>query len=101
MSALSSVVLPDPVPPETRMLRRERNTRSASDSHVFGEGALLQLNPPPKTPASRKRRTVIATLRTRGRNTDGNPRAVVQARIDNRRARRVQAQRTGDVDGCP
>ena len=30
MSALSNVVLPDPVPPETRILRRERNNRSAS-----------------------------------------------------------------------
>ena len=30
MRALSNVVLPDPVPPETRMLRRECNIRSAS-----------------------------------------------------------------------
>ena len=35
MRALSNVVLPDPVPPETRMLRRDRNTRSRADLAPF------------------------------------------------------------------
>ena len=39
MSALSNVVLPDPVPPETRMLRRERNNRFGFVLHGFGERA--------------------------------------------------------------
>ena len=41
MRALSNVVLPDPVPPDTRMLRRECNIRSCFGPHVFGECALL------------------------------------------------------------
>ena len=39
MSALSNVVLPDPVPPETRMLRRECNIPLGFLFHAFGEGA--------------------------------------------------------------
>ena len=60
MSALSSVVLPDPVPPETRMLHRERNTRSASSRTVPGSAPCV-----PRSSAEKarfpKRRTVIAT----------------------------------------
>ena len=36
MSALSNVVLPDPVPPETKMFRRECNIRSASARTASG-----------------------------------------------------------------
>ena len=41
MSALRSVVLPLPVPPLTRMLRRVWRVRSAACADVFGERALF------------------------------------------------------------
>ena len=41
MSALSNVVLPLPVPPLTRILRRVWRVRSAASADVFGERALL------------------------------------------------------------
>ena len=60
MRALSKVVLPDPVPPETRMLRRDNNIRSAAFKTFSGRAfcltrsAALKLRLP-------NRRMVIAT----------------------------------------
>ena len=39
--------------------------------------------------------------RAGGRDTDRHARAVVQARIEDRRRGRVQTQRPGDMDRCP
>ena len=100
MRALSNVVLPDPVPPETRMLRRDRNTRSCFGPHVFGECALLheiirRERPLAKAPHG------DSNVRTGGRNADGNPRSVIEPSIDNGRGCGVQPQRTGDMDSGP
>ena len=61
MSALRRVVLPDPVPPETRMLRRERNTRSASARTSSGSAPCFTRSSAEKARLP-KRRTVIATV---------------------------------------
>ena len=60
MSALSNVVLPDPVPPETRMLRRERNIRSASCLTPSGSDPSFTRSSAEKERFP-NRRTVIAT----------------------------------------
>ncbi len=60
MRALSNVVLSDPVPPETRMLRRERNTRSASFFTASGSDPSFTRSSAEKERFP-KRRTVIAT----------------------------------------
>ena len=60
MSALSNVVLPDPVPPETRMLRRECNIRSASFFTPSGSDPSFTRSSAEKDRFP-KRRTVIAT----------------------------------------
>ena len=61
MSAFSSVVFPDPVPPETRMLRRERNTCSASRNTSSGRAPCATRSSAEKARLP-KRRTVMATL---------------------------------------
>ena len=60
MRALSNVVLPDPVPPDTRMLRRECNTRSAS-ARTFSGSAPCFTRSSAENARFPKRRTVIAT----------------------------------------
>ena len=60
MSALSKVVLPDPVPPDTRMFRRDRNTRSASLRTFLGSAPCFTRSSAEKDRLP-KRRTVIAT----------------------------------------
>ena len=100
MRALSNVVLPDPVPPETRMLRRDRNTRSASARTFLGSAPCFT-----RSSAENARLPKAADgdsdLRTGGRNADSNPRSVIEPGIDNGRGRRVQSQRTGDMDSGP
>ena len=100
MSALSSVVLPLPVPPLTRIFRRVCNTRSASSRMCAGSV------PCATSCAAEKDRVAKAPhgdghVRAGRGHTDGHARAVVQARIEDRRRGRVQAQGPGDMDRRP
>ena len=61
MSALSSVVFPDPVPPETRMLRRVCNTRSAFACTPSGSAPCATRSSAENVRLP-KRRTVMATV---------------------------------------
>ena len=100
MSAFNSVVLPDPVPPETRMFRRVCSIFSAASFTFLGSAPCAT-----RSAAENDRLTKApngdGNFRAGRWNTDGNTRAVVQAGIDDGSRGRVQAERPGDMDGGP
>ena len=100
MSAFSSVVLPDPVPPKTRMLRREYSTRSAS-LRTFSGSAPCSTRSAAENDRLPKRRTVIATFGLAGGTQ------IATRDPSSRRASTMgavagsQAERPRDMDGGP
>ena len=91
-SALSVVVLPEPVPPLTRTLQRARTASASRSRSGAGQVPLSTSSSEPK-PRGRKRRIVRTDPSSAsGGDHDVHPRAVRQARV---------AERLGLVDAAP
>ncbi len=97
--AFSSVVFPEPVPPEIRTLRSLLSTAAAASTNgaesepLAVSSSVVKARPP-------KRRIVIAVVGPR-RAAHAHARAVGQPRVDDRIGRRVLAQRPGHLDRGP
>ena len=98
--AFSSVVLPEPVPPETRMLRREWEGVAGGPEHRLGESPLADevLGGERTAPEPADRHGHVGA---RGRSADGHAGAVLEPRIENGPGRRIEPERPRNVDRRP
>ena len=99
ISAFSSVVLPEPVPPETRMLRRDRSA-SRPRGTPLGQGPLADevLGRERAAPEPADRHRHVGAGR---RSADGDPGAVVEPCVEDGPRGRIEPERARDVDRRP
>ena len=92
--------MPEPVPPETRMLRRARSALRRGAEHRLWQGALADevVGGERAAPEPADRHGHVGA---RGRRADGHPGAVLEPCVEDGARGRIEPERARDVDGCP